>query len=265
MTETERGGELHPVDRLERRTEGVRHEGLDRGHVADHDHGLAGVRRHHPVAALEHPLLHGPERLTAVRRGLEVAEPGAELVGPLLVHLGEAHPVPGAELHLGDARLLLDLEVEELRQDLRRLARTTDRGADQRVEGARQRSQPLPRGPGLRAALVVERRVAAGQPAGEQLALGRVGDAVPHQDQRGGLALGWAPAALGLVLGGFEALADARSSTTEVGPLASRRPSSASLASRSAWAFSARGTQVKWCRSGRAGWPRWPAASSRGA
>ena len=133
---------------------------------------LPGVRRQHPVATVEHPLLHRAERLAAVRRGLEVTQPGRELVGVLLVHLGEAHPVPGAELHLGDAGLLLDLEVEELGQDLGRLAGTPHRRADQRVERAGQRGQPLARGPGLRAALVVERRVAAGQAAGEALAGG---------------------------------------------------------------------------------------------
>ena len=62
----------------------------------------------HPVERGEHPLLDGPERLAARRAPVQRAQPRLEVGLVALGHLGEGQPVPGAELHLGEARLLLD-------------------------------------------------------------------------------------------------------------------------------------------------------------
>ena len=71
----------------------------------------------------QHALLHGAEGLPCPTRGdVEGAKPGVEVGLVLLGDLDERQPVPGPELHLGEARLLLERVTQRLGKDLRGLA-----------------------------------------------------------------------------------------------------------------------------------------------
>ena len=88
----------------------------------------------------------------------------------LLGDLGEGQPVPGAELHLGEARLDLDRPCPStLGEDLGGLPGAAYRRGDDRVDPLGQRRQPLGDRADLVAALVAEPGVGAGQAAGEAL------------------------------------------------------------------------------------------------
>ena len=122
--DADRGGrQLHPEHALEGRSERAADEDLDRGDVADDHHGASLVRLTDPVERGEHARLDGPERLAALGGVVEVGQPGLQTLLVGLADLGEGQPVPDAELHLGEAGLLLDRSAEQVAEDLRRLAR----------------------------------------------------------------------------------------------------------------------------------------------
>ena len=137
-----------------------------------------------PAQPVEHPLLDDLERLAAGRAHVDRAQPRLQLARELLADLGEGHPVPGAELHLGEARLHLDTVAEGLGQDLRRLQGATHRRGDHGADPLGHRRQPVGDGPDLVPALVAEPGVGAGEAAGEALLDGVRRDAVPDQDHR---------------------------------------------------------------------------------
>ena len=170
----------------------------------------------------------------------------------LLGDLHERHAVPGAELHLREAGLHLDLLAEDLGEDLRGLEGAAHRGRDHRVDLLGQRRQPLGGGPDLVAALVGQpagwswpgRRRTASRPCAAvtpwRTRITVVGGPPGGDQPRSGLAAS-APRALELL--------DQRLGASSADALAghrhpARRPSSASLASRSACSFWSRGTQV---------------------
>src|SRR5262249_53939811 len=135
------------------------------------------------------------ERLASTRSDVQRAEPGVDLVGPLLAHLLERHALPGAELHLSEARLLSQGRAETLGDDLGRLAGAAYRRGDHGVDRFADRSQPLRDLAHLGTSLVREPRVAAGKAPGETLARGQLRGTVPDQHERGDRSSRWRPAA----------------------------------------------------------------------
>ena len=161
--------QLHPEHAVEWGSERVAHQDLDRGHVADHDHGPALVRRPHPVQRRQHPRLDGLEGLTALGRPVQLAHPALEPGLVALGDLGERQPVPDPELHLGEPGLLLDGPAQDVRQDVGGLTRAAYRRRDDSVDPLRERRQPVGGGPDLRPAFVAQARVVSAEPAGEPL------------------------------------------------------------------------------------------------
>ena len=153
--------------------ERLRDQGLDRRHVADHDHGLAGVRLEDPVEPGQHPLLDLAERLAARRRRSRASRarrrgwpgrarrPRRRSARPSVPNSISAKP--------GSTSTVLP---EPLGEDLGRLQRAAYRRGDDRVDALGDRRQPLGGGPDLGAPLVAEPGVGAPEAAGELLGRG---------------------------------------------------------------------------------------------
>ncbi len=148
------------------------HQRLDRRDVADDHHGLARPLGEHPVEGAEDPLLDRAERLAVTaRHPVEGADPAVEVGLVRRRDLRERQPVPGAELHLGEAWLFLDGQPEPFGEDVGRLPGAAYRRRDQRVDAlrsgasqsavARTWSRPSSLRPGLALASPPEKRFSA--------------------------------------------------------------------------------------------------------
>ena len=150
----------------------VRDQGLDRGHVADHDDGLAGVRLAEPLEPGEHPLLDlrgTTRRPGARRRASRARRRGSSLSRSATSAKVSPSQVPNSiSAKPGSTSTVV---AQHLGEDLRGLQRAAYRRGDHRVDALGDRRQPLGGGadlarpsslrPGLALARPPENRFAA--------------------------------------------------------------------------------------------------------